>query len=75
MFPVFGEKDKESWESKAKGGYRPKKAVKNTEIDEFFSHVNGVFEIDKMEIVKKNFNLIRRRSIELVRSLEKLGEE
>lgn len=44
------EKDKESWESKAKGGYRPKKAVKNTEIDEFFSHVNGVFEIDKMEL-------------------------
>ena len=28
-----------------------------------------------IEIVKKNFNLIRRRSIELMRSLEKLGEE
>lgn len=32
------------------------------------------FEIDKIEIVKKNFNLIRRKSIELIRSLEKLGE-
>lgn len=33
------------------------------------------FCIDKIEIAKKNFNLIRRKSIELIRSLEKLGEE
>lgn len=46
--------------------------VENLSIEEEF---RKEFEIDKMEIAKKNFNLIRRRSIELVRSLEKLGEE
>ena len=46
--------------------------VENLSIEEEF---RKDFEIDKMEIAKKNFNLIRRKSIELVRSLEKLGEE
>ena len=32
------------------------------------------FPIDKIEIAKKNFNLVRRKSIELTRTLEKIGE-
>lgn len=43
--------------------------VENISIDEEFRRE---FEIDKMEIVKKNFSLIRRKSVELLRSLEKL---
>ena len=44
--------------------------VENLSIEEEF---RKEFKIDKIEIVKKNFNLIRRKSIELIRSLEKLG--
>lgn len=50
----------------------PKVIVENLSIEEEFRHE---FKIDKIEIAKKNFNLIRRRSIELIRSLEKLGVE
>ena len=31
------------------------------------------FEIDKIEIIKKNFNVIKRKSIELIKSLEKIN--
>lgn len=48
-----------------------KVVVENLSIEEEF---RKDFEIDKIEIVKKNFNLIRRKSIELVRTLEKIGE-
>lgn len=50
----------------------PSVIVENLSIEEEFRHE---FKIDKIEIAKKNFNLIRRRSIELIRSLEKLGVE
>lgn len=46
--------------------------VENLSIEEEF---RKEFAIDKIEIAKKNFNLIRRKSIELIRSLEILGEE
>ena len=44
--------------------------VENISIEEEFRRD---FKIDKIEIAKKNFNLIRRKSIELIRSLEKIG--
>jgi 23S rRNA pseudouridine955/2504/2580 synthase len=31
------------------------------------------FKIDKIEIAKKNFSLIRRKSIEIIRILENIG--
>lgn len=46
--------------------------VENISIDEEF---RKQFEVDKIEIAKKNLTLIKRRSIELSRSLKKLGEE
>lgn len=46
--------------------------VENLSIEEEF---RKEFTINKVEIIKKNFNLIRRRSIELIRSLERLGVE
>lgn len=46
-----------------------KVVVENISIEKEFRRE---FEIDKMEIVKKNFSLIRRKSVELLRSLEKL---
>lgn len=46
--------------------------VENLSIDEEF---RKEFEIDTIEIAKKNLTLIKRRSIELNRSLKKLGEE
>ena len=45
--------------------------VENLSIDEEF---RKEFEIDRTEIFKKNFNLIKRRSIDLVKSLEKLED-
>ena len=45
--------------------------VENLSIDEEF---RTEFEIDRTEIFKKNFNLIKRRSIDLVKSLEKLED-
>lgn len=45
--------------------------VENLSIEEEF---RKEFVIDKTDIVKKNFNLIRRKSIDLIKSLEKLGE-
>ena len=45
--------------------------VENISIEEEF---RKEFPIEKIEIAKKNFNLIRRRSIELIRSLDKIGE-
>lgn len=46
-----------------------KVVVENISIEKEFRRE---FEIDKMEIVKKNFSLIRRKSVELLRGLEKL---
>lgn len=46
--------------------------VENLSMEEEF---RKEFAIDKIEIVKKNFNLIRRKSIELTRTLEQIGEE
>lgn len=46
--------------------------VENLSIDEEFKRE---FEIDKLEIAKRNFSLVRRKSIELIRTLEKIGEE
>lgn len=46
--------------------------VENLSIDKEF---RKDFEIDTIEIAKKNLTLIKRRSIELNRSLRKLGEE
>ena len=45
--------------------------VENLSIDDEF---RKEFKIDKMEIAKKNFSLIRRKSIEIARTLEKIGE-
>jgi hypothetical protein len=45
--------------------------VENLSIDDEF---RKEFKIGKMEIAKKNFSLIRRKSIELVRILEKIEE-
>ena len=45
--------------------------VENLSIEEEF---RKEFEIDKTDIIKKNYNLIRRKSIDLLKSLEKLGE-
>lgn len=46
--------------------------VENISIDKEF---RKDFKIGKMEIAKRNFSLIRRKSIELIRVLEKIGEE
>ena len=45
--------------------------VENISIEEEF---RKEFCIDKTDIIKKNFNVIRRKSIDLLKSLEKLGE-
>ena len=45
--------------------------VENLSIDDEF---RKEFKIDKVEIAKKNFSLIRRKSIEIARTLEKIGE-
>ena len=45
--------------------------VENLSIDKEF---RKEFEIDRTEIFKKNFSLIKRKSIELVKSLEKLDD-
>lgn len=45
--------------------------VENISIEEEF---RKEFCIDKIDIIKKNFNVIRRKSIDLLKSLEKLGE-
>ena len=45
--------------------------VENLSIEKEF---RKEFPIDKIEIAKKNFNLVRRKSIELTRTLEKIGE-
>jgi len=44
--------------------------VENLSIDEEFKKE---FKIDKIEIAKKNFSLIRRKSIEIIRILENIG--
>ena len=44
--------------------------VENLSIEEEF---RKDFEIDKIEIIKKNFNVIKRKSIELIKSLEKIN--
>lgn len=44
--------------------------VENLSIDEEFKKE---FKIDKIEIAKKNFSLIRRKSIEILRILENIG--
>ena len=44
--------------------------VENLSIDEEFKKD---FKIDKIEIAKKNFSLIRRKSIEIIRILENIG--
>lgn len=44
--------------------------VENISIEEEF---RKPFEIDKIEIAKKNFLLVRRKSIDLIKSLEKLN--
>lgn len=46
--------------------------VENISIEEEF---RKDFAIDKIEIAKKNFVLIRRKSIELLRSLETINEK
>lgn len=46
--------------------------VENISIEDEF---RKDFEIDKIEIAKKNFLLIRRKSVELLRSLDKLEEK
>ena len=46
--------------------------VENLSIDEEF---RKDFKIDKIEIAKKNFSLIRRKSIEIIRVLEQIGED
>lgn len=46
--------------------------VENLSIEEEF---RKRFAIDKIEIAKKNFTLIRRKSIELLRSLETINEK
>lgn len=46
--------------------------VENLSIDEEFKKE---FKIDKIEIAKKNFSLIRRKSIELCRTLDKLEKQ
>ena len=45
--------------------------VENISIEEEF---RKEFCIDKTDIIKKNFNVIRRKSIDILKSLEKLGE-
>lgn len=45
--------------------------VENLSIDKEFRRE---FEIDRTEIFKKNFSLVKRRSIDLVRKLEKLDD-
>jgi hypothetical protein len=46
--------------------------VENLSIDNEF---RKEFKINKIEIAKKNFSLIRRKSIEIIRILESIGEE
>lgn len=46
--------------------------VENLSIDNEF---RKEFKINKIEIAKKNFSLIRRKSIEMIRILESIGEE
>lgn len=45
--------------------------VENLSIEEEF---RKEFSIDKVDIIKKKFNLVKRKSIGLLKSLEKLGE-
>jgi hypothetical protein len=45
--------------------------VENLSIDNEF---RKEFKIDKVELAKKNFSLIRRKSVELIRILEDLDE-
>lgn len=45
--------------------------VENLSIDKEF---RKEFEIDRTEIFKKNFSLVKRRSVDLVRKLEKLDD-
>jgi len=45
--------------------------VENLSIDNEF---RKEFKIDKIELAKKNFSLIRRKSVELIRILEDLDE-
>lgn len=45
--------------------------VENLSIDDEFKRD---FRINKIDIIKKDFKLIRRKSIELIRTLEKMGE-
>lgn len=54
---------------KVKGIKGSKILVENLSIDKEFRRE---FEIDRTEIYKKNFNVIKRKSIELIKSLEKL---
>ena len=50
---------------------KTKVIVENLSIEKEF---RKEFEIDKIEIAKNNFNLVRRRSIELLKTLNKIGE-
>jgi hypothetical protein len=45
--------------------------VENLSIEEEF---RKEFSIDKVDIIKKKFNLVKRKSIGLLKSLKKLGE-
>ena len=51
---------------------KAKVIVENLSIEEEF---RKEFKIDKIEIAKKNFILIRRKSLELSRVLERIEEE
>ncbi len=56
---------------KVKRVTKTKVIVENLSIEKEF---RKEFEIDKIEIAKNNFNLVRRKSIELLKTLNKIGE-